>query len=272
MCCNNLPLFQVGCIGRLLDYSWSDTMTTASAFSVLASRLDPGTITSIGATSLSLRNTPIGLHDVHAVAHSFETIGVPRVIHLVSAFDIDSSLDYENQSPVYLICLAGLHYRGSWSDVVDCVTTDAWTSTQVIPVEDLEGDRRPEPVAATRVRQLKDESGLTWDQVSRLFGVSRRSVHLWASGARMNARHDELLSYLEQVIDTFGSADPDRNRATLMNPSAGGGRSLFQQLVMRANPIERSEIDARTESTGAGSTIHGEFLFADTPGSEKGIR
>ena len=33
---------------------------------------------------------------------------------------------------------------------------------------------------------VKEHSGLTWDQLGKVFGVSRRAVHMWANGGRLN--------------------------------------------------------------------------------------
>lgn len=53
---------------------------------------------------------------------------------------------------------------------------------------------------ASSVAQLRSQAALTWEQLGRLFGVSRRAVHLWASGKRMNAHNVELLRELQRLI------------------------------------------------------------------------
>jgi DNA-binding XRE family transcriptional regulator len=53
------------------------------------------------------------------------------------------------------------------------------------------------------VRELHAKSGLTWEQLGRLIGVSRRAVHLWAAGGRINARHLELVMQLHDIFDAF---------------------------------------------------------------------
>ncbi|WP_419950972.1 helix-turn-helix domain-containing protein [Candidatus Palauibacter sp.] len=57
---------------------------------------------------------------------------------------------------------------------------------------------------ATRaaVSELRRISGLTWEQLAELFGVSRRSVHCWASGKPLNAaNHERLMRVLDVVRD-----------------------------------------------------------------------
>ena len=55
--------------------------------------------------------------------------------------------------------------------------------------------REPAPTVIAQLRRL---TGLTWEQLAYLFGVSRQSVHFWASGGTMTAAHR---LHLERVID-----------------------------------------------------------------------
>ena len=89
---------------------------------------------------------------------------------------------------------------------------------------------------AELVRDLWERSGLTWDQLARLFGVSRRAMHAWATGKRPNAYHQELLTELTQVVAQIDTGDPPRNRDQLLAPRPQG-RSLFDELrARRADP------------------------------------
>lgn len=93
---------------------------------------------------------------------------------------------------------------------------------------------------AAQVRYLWDASGLTGDQVARLFGVSRRAVHLWASGGRMNAAHHEQLARISAVIDGLPGDSPARRRAALLAPR-DDGMSLFD--LLRAEHASRGDTD-----------------------------
>ena len=75
-------------------------------------------------------------------------------------------------------------------------------------------------------------SGLTWEQMAKLFGVSRRSLHLWANGGRMNAINTESLNRLIAVISTLGGATSDERRQELFAPR-GSRESLYQELRSR---------------------------------------
>lgn len=94
---------------------------------------------------------------------------------------------------------------------------DLASNTPVATVEDA-----PEPNTAELIQDLHDQSGLTWEQLSKILGVSRRSVHLWASGGRMNARHIELATELVSLVRNAPVNNPERVRTWLLAASAGG--------------------------------------------------
>ncbi len=165
--------------------------------------------------------------------------------------------------PTYSGRRAWMFFDGSWGDVAARVAKDASTSSYGPIVRNLDGDPHPKPIAAERVRRLKSESGLTWDQLRRLFGVSERSMHLWASGARMNARNAERLTFLEQVVHALGAKNADECREALVSSPTGSGRSILQILVMTAGSSGSVDIEALSESSGKGFTVHGDFLFVE---------
>ena len=84
-------------------------------------------------------------------------------------------------------------------------------------------------VPADLVRRLRGQSGLTWEQLAKLFGVSRRAVHLWAAGGRMNAANHEQLARLVSVVDGLPGRTPDQRRAALLTPRETG-TSLYDRL------------------------------------------
>ena len=177
-----------------------------------------------------------------------------------------------NDAPasMYAILLGGMSFPGSLQDVAARVESEALTSSSGSFACRIDEDPHPEPVASSRVRCLKEASGLTWDQLRRLFGVSRRALHMWAGGAQMNSRNQERLTDLERVVSALGNT-PSERRDAFMSSRHRGGRSVFQQLVLSVNTPRRVDIEALTESTGAGHTIHGDFLFAEViDGDEEG--
>jgi DNA-binding XRE family transcriptional regulator len=101
--------------------------------------------------------------------------------------------------------------------------------------------RREIPATAEAVQQLHVRSGLTWDELARTFGVSRRAVHAWASGTRLNQEHAARLSYITRAVDSVDAGDPVITRAALHAP-ASDGVSLYQRLIrLLAQPGNRRE-------------------------------
>lgn len=90
------------------------------------------------------------------------------------------------------------------------------------------GDSR---TPASRVSAAKRRSGLTWDQMSRAFGVSMRAAQGWAAGDRMATRNLERLARIELLLEQHGTAPPDRVRVALLSPTPGGGRPPYALLL-----------------------------------------
>ncbi len=75
------------------------------------------------------------------------------------------------------------------------------------------------PIAAiSEVRRL---SGLTWEQLAQLFGVSRRALHFWASGKPLSAQNAEHLQRLLAVLQRVDRGSASANRAALLAPIKG---------------------------------------------------
>lgn len=76
-----------------------------------------------------------------------------------------------------------------------------------------EGAPRP---SAQLIRDLRDATGFTWEQLSQLFSVSRRTVHLWAAGGRMAAANEEALVHLLGEVHSLSILDPKVRRVELL--------------------------------------------------------
>lgn len=66
------------------------------------------------------------------------------------------------------------------------------------------------------IGELRRLSGLTWDQLARLFNVSRRSLHFWASGKSMTSTNEEHLQRLLGVVRKVDRGSASANRAMLL--------------------------------------------------------
>jgi hypothetical protein len=105
-----------------------------------------------------------------------------------------------------------------------------WTSTTglgpVLPFSEAPAAVSEPLIGSAVVRKLHDDSGLTWEQLGRLFGVSRRAVHLWANGGRMNSTNAETLSELVIIVSALPASSPEARRTALL-ASGPDGHSIF---------------------------------------------
>jgi DNA-binding transcriptional regulator YiaG len=76
--------------------------------------------------------------------------------------------------------------------------------------------------AGAAIAELRRLSGFTWDQLARLFNVSRRSLHFWASGKAMTPSNEEHLQRLLGVIRRIDRGSAKANRAALLAVRADG--------------------------------------------------
>jgi DNA-binding transcriptional regulator YiaG len=139
---------------------------------------------------------------------------------------------------------------------------DLGTSAYKVSLEDVESSsaltlsapKAPHPSEkalqgreATRreVMELRRLSGLTWDQLAHLFGVSRRSLHFWASGKPLSAQNEERLHRTLALLKHVDRGNADENRQLLLTP-----------IDNRETPLEllaKGEFEAILEALGPGS-------------------
>lgn len=107
------------------------------------------------------------------------------------------------------------------------------------------------------INELRKTSGLTWEQVAKLFNVSRRSIHFWASGQTLASDNEEKLNRLLGVIRYIDRGSASLNRKLLLNPNADGELPLDQLIsgeydkvrenLGRGNPPKRPKLTPLSE-------------------------
>jgi DNA-binding transcriptional regulator YiaG len=81
------------------------------------------------------------------------------------------------------------------------------------------------------IHELRFKTGLSWDRLSRLFGVQRRSLHFWASGKPLSEKNEERLYHLLALIRTIDRGSARANRTLLLKPIENGDSSPFDLLL-----------------------------------------
>ena len=85
-------------------------------------------------------------------------------------------------------------------------------------------------------------TGLTWAEIAQLMGVSRRAVHKWAAGGRLNAGNSERLREIVEAVAPLLHRDgPEATREQLRAPQSDG-RSLLQTLL-RSRESREPDLD-----------------------------
>jgi transcriptional regulator with XRE-family HTH domain len=70
--------------------------------------------------------------------------------------------------------------------------------------------------AGAAIGELRRLSGFTWEQLARLFGVSRRALHFWASGKQMSPGNEEHLQRILAVVRKIDRGSANTNRTLLL--------------------------------------------------------
>jgi hypothetical protein len=110
------------------------------------------------------------------------------------------------------------------------------------------------------IMELRRISGLTWDELSELFNVSRRSLHFWASGKPLNAPNEEHLRQILDVIRRIDSGIAQDNRARLLSKFSDGNTAFnllankeYSEVIKRLGsaspPVKRPKVNTTRHVT-----------------------
>ena len=100
---------------------------------------------------------------------------------------------------------------------------------------------------AEAVLEIRRRSGLTWEPLSDLFNVSRRTVHRWANGRAPSTRHE---IDIRRTLDAVRHLDEGNQRATRDRLMATyDGASPFDMLA------DRRYADVLQQKAGAASIV-----------------
>lgn len=84
------------------------------------------------------------------------------------------------------------------------------------------------------IRAIKELSGLTAEQVGKIFGVSRRSVQNWIRGNKMSSANAEYAALVLAQLEAIPAESPMQRREKVLRVDIEDGYakpSLFEQFV-----------------------------------------
>lgn len=107
----------------------------------------------------------------------------------------------------------------------------------------------PAESTAEAILEIRRRSGLTWEEMSDLFDVSRRSIHHWASGKSVSARRERALRQALAAIRRLDQGDQAGTRARLLAVDHPTGLSAldmmregrFDEIMVRTAGVRASE-------------------------------
>lgn len=102
-------------------------------------------------------------------------------------------------------------------------------------------ETRAERAFADAVLEVRLRSGLTWEQLAKLFKVERRSVHLWASGRPMSAPNAENLNRILGILRRAERGTRSTTKAWLHSPDS---RGLLPLDLLRDGRFDEIEMPA----------------------------
>ena len=88
----------------------------------------------------------------------------------------------------------------------------------------------PAESTAAAIMEIRRRSGLTWEELGDLFDVSRRSVHHWANGKPVAARHDRMIRRMLAAVRHLDQGAQVGTRALLLAVDQTMGVSMLDLL------------------------------------------
>lgn len=91
------------------------------------------------------------------------------------------------------------------------------------------------PELAKSVRSLHRRSGLTWEELANVFGVSRRTLHNWSTGGQVSASNAQTIALVVNAIHQIDAGNPKLTRSRLLAP-AEDGSTIYTRLARLHGP------------------------------------
>jgi transcriptional regulator with XRE-family HTH domain len=116
------------------------------------------------------------------------------------------------------------------------------------------------PSAGDVLAELRRLSGLSWEQLARMLGVSRRALHFWASGKAMARSNEEHLQRVLAVVRTIDRGSTAATRA-----------ALLAALDNKSNAVDLLAAREYARVSSAASRLSAAARIARAPGSPESL-
>jgi hypothetical protein len=88
------------------------------------------------------------------------------------------------------------------------------------------------PAIPEAIFEMRRISGLTWDELAHVFGVTRRAIHHWANGHSLKPENIRQVHDVLHTLRIIARSSAEETRAALLAPLAAG-RTPLQLLQAR---------------------------------------
>jgi transcriptional regulator with XRE-family HTH domain len=109
------------------------------------------------------------------------------------------------------------------------------------------------PSVQVALQEIKTTTGLTWQQLARVFKVTQRSLHLWMDGEALDPVHLERLYRVLTIVRKLPYSESFQNRTFLLSPQADG-TILLDLLVAGDDDVFLARVERTPVSVNAGTT------------------
>lgn len=149
-------------------------------------------------------------------------------------------------------------------------TVETWVQSLCQPALTASGPYWQAPVASdvaglfrertpSGVWEVRRLTGLTWEKIADLFGVSRRTIHFWTSGKQMSSEKELHMLRLLDALKPISSDDPGSMSLALLDDASGKPPLLLlaegnyeEAARLAAESIRRHADLIRTSTTATG--------------------
>lgn len=129
-------------------------------------------------------------------------------------------------------------------------------TTQAKPRTSSSGSQEPDGSSiAAALLSLREQSGLTWEEIAQLIGVSRRTIHNWVNGSRVSSANTRALRQVVEFVGENRANTAQETRSRLLAPRPDGG-SPYEDLL-RALRLGLNQPDATVNPSTRASAIQG---------------
>lgn len=118
------------------------------------------------------------------------------------------------KAPILIVTMGTMAFSGTAAQDPSAKDIAQWRQADIATAG--LGQRSSAQATSAAISELRRLTGLTWSQLAGVVGTSRRSLHLWASGSKMNANNEVNLGRILVAIKQIDRGTAKANRELLL--------------------------------------------------------